>query len=556
MKKAILTAIMIFVLTTLVYANITKTVEPNGNGDFLTIGEALSAFSNATDNWDILVWYDESNYTTYYENNLTWDASNYHIRLISTSDITATDFDEVAYNSLYDEEKCIIDADENGRIFEFINSHQTSDDVIYGFTLKNANTPEIGGALYYKREDDFPSGLIINHCIFDNNIALHSAGLYYEGNLPESNADNLIVANCIFSNNEMTYVEDDLVEKDWGDPAPIGRRSRYQPTPSTLWIFKTHIQMVNCWFNNNKFQTTNDIGWQAIASIGLYSPNMNTYGNITDIDFNNNYMTGFTYHTNNDILFNITLNHPTITSNVANIRTGDYSTHGDGDNFTTYIKIRDCINLHINNVEFGDNEYHPMRLLGVIPVLNNIVVDNIYATRFSSSQWDNQYYLTLKNSSIEHVRSTSFIKIISCDIMENSFDNSIFLMPAMYWGYCQQDIDVVIEDCRIYNNSRGGLATFSNEGKKLNLTVKRCQFYNNSEDGIVNFSIGGYYPQPKAGAISIDSPGDIIIENSTFVDNSYYNTANTNGLWFSEDFNPENFHAVNCIFWDDPGVSG
>jgi len=575
MKRVILINIIILSLFTLSYANITKTVEPNGNGDYTSISAALSDFSNASDNWDILVWYNDSPShinTIYYENNLTWNAINYHIRLISTSDITADDFDYVVNNELYNEERCIIDADENGRVFKFAFSHQTSDDVIYGFTMRNANTPYEGGAIYYQAScfDDI-SGLTISHCIFRGNVALLSAAIKYYGFMDGSydKIDNLSITNCKFVHNRATYTFSEnanemngYFENTNGETFLFEgyNESNYwtDSKTSVFHAYGTHLCIQNCEFiNNEMIPYTYSFQYENIARFGkwLYY----TYGNIENISFSNNYIEpyqGTTVDVYHLAQFDLLSPDQSYTS-VKNIFIGEEYTQVN-NSFNNIVFYR-CDNVNLSDIYIDWNSKFSNIRIRETASQGNIYLSNSIVKEIKT--WTDYHR---KAVFIDNIESAGLFLRFSANVSNSIIYNNID-QPGWTIGPSINIGDVASEDCyvenvnliniKVYNNENGGLYCRFLEDDLININIESCIFNNNEATN--------EHPQHHtyAGGITINCEdpnnlSNISLSNCTFVDNSYSGTVNTNGLWFSEDFNPENLYVHNCIFWDDPGESG
>jgi len=565
-KKFIIIGIIIIVaLYNYINANSVKTVEPNGNGDYLTIGAALEDFITATDDWDIFVWYNNDGFTTYYEDKITWDASDYHIRLISTSDIEVHDFDYIVTNNLYDENRCIIDGNDNGRIFEFINSRQTQDDIIYGFKLQNANSENEGGALYYNRyeNDNYYSGLTIKHCIFNNNSAYLSSAIYYNGNMRFSNnvIDRLCIENCEFRYNSATYTISETASEiagiyDYNDGNitlidAVGEQDNgWEDSKSSVChIFGTSAEVDGCTFYNNYFFDCEFSDFIDIVRFG--EDNYYTYGNFENMNFQgNNCLNPPSFYLDNIHLVQFDLRSPDYSySNVHNINIGEEFA-GD-DNFVNNVTFFECERLQINNINIDYNgDFSNIRIRAPH---ENISLNNIKANQVKC----------VATSSL----TNDIVELTNLNCKRGGFFNSVDLSNSTFAGgtpsvlvgdlFSNLTETVNINNVTIKESENGGLYYRLKASNEIELNIVRCLFHN-------NYAYGEYGTHDvKAGAINVitlpyeeDYNCTINIENSTFIDNSHSTNTYANGVWCSEDFNPENFTAINCIFWDDPGLFG
>ncbi|MCK4339139.1 MAG: T9SS type A sorting domain-containing protein [Candidatus Cloacimonetes bacterium] len=143
MRMIFLLLITLFISAVALNATII-TVNWDGSGDYATIQEGIDASSNGD---TVLV--ADGIYTGNNNKNLTWNGNEKHIVVKSENGA----------------ENCIIDCEDNGRGFNFTNTNQNSNDIIFGFNIKNG-WAENGGAI--KCINSSPK---INNCFFIENTA-------------------------------------------------------------------------------------------------------------------------------------------------------------------------------------------------------------------------------------------------------------------------------------------------------------------------------------------------------------------------------------------------
>jgi len=130
----------------------------------------------------------------------------------------------ITVKSLNGPENCVIDCENSGRGF-YIHQGEGRDTVVSGFTIKNGNAGDYGGAIYCTyASSTVSSTLTIDNCIIKNNTGLYGGGIgcVYSGATitncqiinntsssgggilslyPSRATDNLVVVNCIISGN-------------------------------------------------------------------------------------------------------------------------------------------------------------------------------------------------------------------------------------------------------------------------------------------------------------------------------------------------------------------
>lgn len=130
----------------------------------------------------------------------------------------------ITVKSLNGPENCVIDCENSGRGF-YIHQGEGSDTVVSGFTIKNGNISDYGGAIYCTyASTTVSSTLTIDNCIIKNNTGVFGGGIgcvysgvtitncqiinntsSYGGGIyslfPWRATDNLVVVNCIISGN-------------------------------------------------------------------------------------------------------------------------------------------------------------------------------------------------------------------------------------------------------------------------------------------------------------------------------------------------------------------
>ncbi len=166
MKRVLITTALLILLPVYVSGEVIQVP-----GDEPTIQGGIDA---ADDGDTVLI--ADGTYAGADNKNLSWNGDEKHIAVMSENGPAA----------------CVIDCEEWGRGFAFYETHQTSDDVVEGFTIRNG-CGELGGGIYCS----LASPAIIECNVFDC-IADQGGGVFCERSSAE-------IVNCAISNNLSGY---------------------------------------------------------------------------------------------------------------------------------------------------------------------------------------------------------------------------------------------------------------------------------------------------------------------------------------------------------------
>ena len=274
--------------------------------------ETIQAAIDSADDGDVILVADGT-YTGAGNKELTWDGTEKHITVKSENG----------------PENCIIDLEDSGRAFTFVSGLGdnsiwiTAADVIDGFTIRNGNTNDYGGAIYcyYGYENDVSP--TIRNCVFENNTSNYGGAICIDGG-------SSLITNCVFDSNSANYGGAIYLGSAGGDTEPLIQQCTFTGNSADLhWngqggaIYLTNVSTnEDCRINNNTFD-------------GNSAPNGGAiYFSTSSPEVNGNLFVNNTSSTNGSALYIGNYDGPTISNCTIANNTGPEAVYCYGFNGT------------------------------------------------------------------------------------------------------------------------------------------------------------------------------------------------------------------------------
>jgi len=274
--------------------------------------ETIQAAIDSADDGDVILVADGT-YTGAGNKELTWDGTEKHITVKSENG----------------PENCIIDLEDSGRAFTFVSGLGdnsiwiTAADVIDGFTIRNGNTNDYGGAIYcyYGYENDVSP--TIRNCVFENNTSNYGGAICIDGG-------SSLITNCVFDSNSANYGGAIYLGSAGGDTEPLIQQCTFTGNSADLhWngqggaIYLTNVSTnEDCRIWNNTFD-------------GNSAPNGGAiYFSTSSPEVNGNLFVNNTSSTNGSALYIGNYDGPTISNCTIANNTGSEAVYCYGFNGT------------------------------------------------------------------------------------------------------------------------------------------------------------------------------------------------------------------------------